>query len=136
MRTLHENEIADLLASDVIAHLATIDSAGYPHITPMWFLWSDGAFYLTCFTGRPHLDRIRSNHRVGLVIDIEDALRPDGQRPNQQIRVIGDATVRVDPDGEWTRRIRRKYIGVPVAPTTERSLIMLVPTKMHAVASV
>ena len=136
MRALQENEIADLLAGDVVAHLATIDSVGYPHVTPMWFVWSDGAFRLTSYTRRPHLDRIRSNPRVGLVIDIEDALRPDGQRPNKQIRVIGDATVSVDPDGEWTRQIRRKYIGVPVAPTSERALITLVPTKMHAVASV
>lgn len=136
MRKLREDEIADLLASDVVAHLATVDSAGYPHVTPIWFLWSDGAFHLTSFIDRPHLDRIRCNPRVGLVVEIEDALRPDGERPNQQIRVIGDATVSVDPDGEWTRRIRRKYIGEPVAPERERALITVVPKVFHAVASV
>jgi nitroimidazol reductase NimA-like FMN-containing flavoprotein (pyridoxamine 5'-phosphate oxidase superfamily) len=99
MRKLREDEIVELLARDVVAHLATVDSAGYPHVTPIWFLWSDRAFHLTSFIGRPHLDRIRSNPRVGLVVDIEDALRPDGERPNQQIRVLGDATVASTPMG-------------------------------------
>ncbi|MDE1673218.1 pyridoxamine 5'-phosphate oxidase family protein [Nocardia gipuzkoensis] len=93
MRTLRESEITDLLTRDVVAHLATIDTAGYPHITPLWFLWLDGRFYLTSYADRPHLERMRSNPRVGLVIDVEDALRADGERPNRQVRVIGTASL-------------------------------------------
>lgn len=136
MRALTDHEVVELLAGDAVARLATIDVAGYPHITPIWFLWDDGAFYLTSFPDRPHLDRIRANSRVGLVIDTEDELRADGQRPNRQVRVTGDATVAVDADGEWTRRIRVKYTGSGSAPDSERALITLIPKRIHAVASV
>jgi hypothetical protein len=37
-------EIAAVLALDIPAHLATIDPDGYPRITPIWFIWEDGAF--------------------------------------------------------------------------------------------
>jgi nitroimidazol reductase NimA-like FMN-containing flavoprotein (pyridoxamine 5'-phosphate oxidase superfamily) len=40
---LATSEIDDLLSLDVPAHLATIDPDGYPRITPLWFLWEDGA---------------------------------------------------------------------------------------------
>ncbi|MGY2023850.1 pyridoxamine 5'-phosphate oxidase family protein [Nocardia gipuzkoensis] len=143
MRTLRESEITDLLTRDVVAHLATIDTAGYPHITPLWFLWLDGRFYLTSYADRPHLERMRSNPRVGLVIDVEDALRADGERPNRQVRVIGTASLAPDPAGTWTERIRTKYISGDIAPGIAqrdlgraRVVITPVPSQITAVASV
>ena len=35
-RPLSDEETADLLASDTVARLATIDASGYPHVTPLW----------------------------------------------------------------------------------------------------
>ncbi len=109
VRTLESHEITELLNRDAVARLATVDADGYPHVTPIWFIWVDGAFYLTSYTGRPHLRRIHANPRVGLVIDVEDELRTDGERPNQQVRVTGDATISTDTDDLWTTRIRNKY---------------------------
>ena len=143
MRTLDETEVIELLAQDVVARLATVDAAGYPHVTPVWFLWDNDAYYVTSYLDRPHLDRIRSNPRVGLVIDAEQEQRADGERPNRQIRVIGDALVSVDSTGDWTRRIRRKYIDGSASPDAVerglhrgRALITISPIEMRAVASV
>ncbi|WP_036503414.1 MULTISPECIES: pyridoxamine 5'-phosphate oxidase family protein [Nocardia] len=141
MRRLDELEVEDLLFSDTVARLATIDSHGYPHVTPIWFLWVDGVFYLTSYAGRPHLDRIVRNPRVGLVIDVEAALRPDGERPNKQVRVIGDATVSPDRGSVWTARIRTKYVDAVTlaaqhAAHRERALITVVPRTITAVASI
>ncbi|MFE7800845.1 pyridoxamine 5'-phosphate oxidase family protein [Nocardia sp. NPDC057440] len=142
MRALRQAEIAGLLANDIVAHLATVDPSGYPHVTPIWFLWDDGAFRLTSYAGRPHLRRIRSNPRVGLVIDREAGLRADGQRPNRQVRVIGDAVLAADRDGIWTARIREKYLdGGTASGMTERDsardriLITVTPSLFIAVAS-
>jgi nitroimidazol reductase NimA-like FMN-containing flavoprotein (pyridoxamine 5'-phosphate oxidase superfamily) len=44
VRPLSGEEIAGLLARDVVARVATIDESGYPHVTPLWFLWADGPF--------------------------------------------------------------------------------------------
>ncbi|MGD0700506.1 MAG: pyridoxamine 5'-phosphate oxidase family protein [Trebonia sp.] len=41
VRPLSDEEIAGLLARDVVARVATIDACGYPHVTPLWFLWAD-----------------------------------------------------------------------------------------------
>lgn len=143
MRRLDESEVEGLLSLDAVAHLATIDSDGYPHVTPIWFLWVGEVFYLTSYAGRPHLDRIMRNPRVGLVIDVEAALRADGERPNKQVRVIGDATVSLDRDGMWTRRIRAEYIDGSTAPGAvdraldrERMLITIIPRKITAIASI
>ncbi|MFF0500074.1 pyridoxamine 5'-phosphate oxidase family protein [Nocardia aobensis] len=140
MRRLDELEVEHLLFSDTVARLATIDSHGYPHVTPIWFLCVDGVFHLTSYVGRPHLDRIVRNPRVGLVIDVEAALRPDGERPNKQVRVIGDATVSPDRGGVWTARIRTKYVDAATCAADnvarERALITVVPRTITAVASI
>lgn len=143
-RPLSDTETADLLASDTVARLATIDASGYPDVTPLWFLWADGAFHLASDAGRPHLTRIRANPRVGLVIDVEAGQRPDGQRPNKQIRAVGNATLAPDTGAIWTRRIWDKYIDGPTARNAlderlgdrQRVLIRVAPIRMIAVASV
>ena len=142
-RPLTAQEITSLLASDVVARVATIDPAGYPHVTPLWFLWDDGVFRLASDAGRPHLTRLRANPRAGLVIDSEQPQRPDGERPNQQIRVTGDAALSPDPGGTWTRRIWAKYLEGITAPEAaarlrdrQRVLITITPRQLVAVASV
>ncbi|WP_019926792.1 pyridoxamine 5'-phosphate oxidase family protein [Nocardia sp. BMG111209] len=143
MRPLEDHEIREILSLDVVAHLSTIDAQGYPHVTPIWFLAYDERIYLTSYPSRPHLARIMRNPKVGFVIDIEAELRADGERPNKQVRLIGDATVSVDPDEIWTQRIRAKYIGGSVTPgTVERTaslgrrLIEITPRAITAVASI
>ena len=89
--------------------LATIDSDGYPHVTPLWFVTDGEAIVMTSYSDRSHIARARASPRVGLVVDVEAPHRPDGERPNQQIRIQGDALVAADTGYEWTTRIRRKY---------------------------
>lgn len=93
-----DNGIAELLNRDrdTLARLTTVDTDEYPHATPKWFLWTSGRFHLTSFTSRPHMARIRANPRVGLVVDIEDNLRPDGERPNKQVRASGQLELSTD----------------------------------------
>lgn len=143
-RPLSDEETADLLASDTVARLATIDASGYPHVTPLWFLWEDGAFHLASDAGRPHLARLQANPRAGLVIDVEAGQRPDGQRPNKQIRAMGNAILSPDTTAAWTRRIWNKYIDGPPAKNAaeerlgdrQRVLITIIPVRIIAIASV
>ena len=140
-RRMSDSEIDDLLALDVPARLATLDAAGYPHVTPLWFVWSDGAFYMTSIPDRPHLRRLRHDPRVGVCVDHEAPEREDGERPNRQVRGIGDAELFPDARGEWTRRITLKYVhGAGHRATAraahERIVIRLTPARLVAVASV
>jgi Pyridoxamine 5'-phosphate oxidase len=112
-------------------------------VTPLWFLWADGAFHLTSDAGRPYLARLRANPRAGLVIDAEGEQRADGERPNRQVRAVGDAVLRPDVGGAWTMRIWGKYIDGSAAADLaarlrgrQRVLIRIVPSRVIAVASV
>jgi PPOX class probable F420-dependent enzyme len=142
-RPLSEDEVADLLASDTVARVATIDADGYPHVTPLWFVWAGGAFHFASDAGRPHVGRLRANPRAGLVIDVEGKQRADGERPNIQVRAVGDAVLSPDADGAWSVRIWSKYIRGPSATdpvvrlgSRQRVLIRIVPSRVVAVASV
>ena len=99
VRQMEAGEVSALLELDAVAHLATLDGDGYPHVTPIWFVWQDGAFYFASDTNRPHVARLRRDVRAGVVVDIEAAKRSDGERPNQQVRAVGEAVVEPDVDG-------------------------------------
>ncbi len=62
---MSDPEIEALLALEVPARVATLDRDGFPHVTPLWFVWSGGAFYMTSLYDRPHLNRLRRNSRAG-----------------------------------------------------------------------
>ncbi len=113
---LDGREIEELLAVDVPAHLATIDPRGFPRVTPIWFVWADGAFYMTSVEGQPHLRNI-----------------------DRQVKGYGEAELFPDEAGEWTRRITLKYIRGEAADATAarraampRVVIRLRPLRMTA----
>lgn len=137
------DEIDALLSAAVSARLATMDRDGFPHVTPLWFIWTDGAFYPTSISDRPHLRRLAVNPRAGICVDAEEPERDDGQRPNRQVRAIGLAELSSDRDGVWTARITEKYVRGPAASAMrasrvadERVVIRLRPDRLVAVASV
>ncbi|MBV9282626.1 MAG: pyridoxamine 5'-phosphate oxidase family protein [Chloroflexi bacterium] len=83
-RRLTGQEIDGLLALRVPARLGTVDVAGYPHVTPLWLIWADDAFWMTSLVGKPHVGRLRENSRACVLVDIEGDERADGQLPNRQ----------------------------------------------------
>ncbi len=142
-RSLPPDEVERLLKRDVVARLGTIDSDGFPHVTPLWFLWAEGAFWMTSLPDRPHLRRLECNPKAGICIDVELPEREDGERPNQQVRAIGHAEVVSDLDGVWTQRVTAKYVrGVAAAThiarrsSDPRRAIRLTPHRILAVSSV
>jgi PPOX class probable F420-dependent enzyme len=142
-RPMRADEIEALLARELPARLATLDAGGFPHITPLWFVWAGGAFVMTSIADRPHLRRIARDPRVGVLVDDEAPERDDGQRPNRQVRAVGTAKLLPDGGGEWTARITKKYLHGPGAARSEaaraaddRVVIRVVPARLVAVASV
>jgi PPOX class probable F420-dependent enzyme len=110
---LEPAEIASLLALDIPAHLATIDADGYPRITPIWFLWKDGAFRMTSVEGQPHLRNLVREPRAAICVDVEAREPVDGIRATRRVRAQGLAETTADNGGYWTRRITLKYVPGP-----------------------
>ena len=141
-RRLPPNELAELLELDVPAHLATITREGFPRVTPIWFLWESGSFYITSLPMRRHIEDLQSNGRAGLCIDTEESLSVDGVRPNRQVTVQGRVDLLEDKGGYWTRRITRKYIHGPEGDragerraSMPRVAIVLHPVRLQAIGT-
>jgi PPOX class probable F420-dependent enzyme len=110
-RRLTDSEHAELLAAIVPCHLATIDRDGFPRITPLWFVWDDGAFWMTSLEDRQHVADIRRSPNAAVCVDTErDPHHGKPGRPNRQITARGRATVAPDAHGAWTRKITMKYV--------------------------
>ncbi|MEV2226160.1 pyridoxamine 5'-phosphate oxidase family protein [Nocardia vinacea] len=118
---MQTTEIDELLSMDAVARMVTVDVDGYPHVTPIWFRWRAGIFYLTSYPERPHLERIRNNPRVDLVVDIEERLRADGERANRQVRIIGGAALSVDTAALGPNSSGRNTSTTPSRPRRRRT---------------
>ena len=110
LRTLSQQEIAHLLNLAIPAHLATLDPAGFPRITPIWFLWEEGIFYMSSGQERRHVHDLARDPRAGLCIAIEEGQTLGGSRPYRQIIVRGYAHVQPDTEERWARKLILKYI--------------------------
>jgi nitroimidazol reductase NimA-like FMN-containing flavoprotein (pyridoxamine 5'-phosphate oxidase superfamily) len=110
-RRLNEAEIQGLLAAPLVCRLATMDGDGFPRITPLWFIWDNGCFWMTSLNDRQHLVDLRRNPRAALCVDVEQPNPPQSpHRPNQQISARGSARLFADDEGRWTRQITLKYL--------------------------
>ena len=110
VRKLTPQEVADLTALAIPAHLATLDPAGFPRITPIWFLWEDGIFYMSSGQEKRHVQDLARDPRAGLCIAVEEDQTEGGSRPYRQITVRGYAHVQPDTDERWARKLILKYI--------------------------
>jgi PPOX class probable F420-dependent enzyme len=57
---------ADRLATEIVAWLTTVNEAGQPQGSPVWFLWSDGEFYIRSLATTPRVRNIRRQPRVSI----------------------------------------------------------------------
>ncbi len=110
LRKLSQQEIAHLLNLAIPAHLATLDPTGFPRITPIWFLWEDGIFYMSSGEERRHVHDFARDPRAGLCIAVEEGQTQGGSRPYRQIIVRGYEQVQPDVDELWARKLILKYI--------------------------
>ena len=110
-RPLAQQEIADLTALAMPAHLATLDHAGFPRVIPIWFLWEEGIFYLSSGPQSRHVQDLARDPRAGLCITVEESPTEKGYRPFRQIMVRGKASVQPDTGASWARKLIGKYIA-------------------------
>jgi nitroimidazol reductase NimA-like FMN-containing flavoprotein (pyridoxamine 5'-phosphate oxidase superfamily) len=100
--------IKKILASSTVGRLATIDQEGYPYITPVNFVYFQGAIYFHCAAQGEKLDNLACNPKVCFEVDrplayIEARFNPDNNpcKTHQFYHsVIIRGRARVVPDGD------------------------------------
>jgi PPOX class probable F420-dependent enzyme len=93
--------------------MATQRADGYPHLTPIWFVWENGRFLHTLGAGRVHLANLARDPRMSLVIDEDYRLAEGLAAGARSITVRGDAQLSQDPDLvlDVTYKALVKYLG-------------------------
>jgi uncharacterized protein len=101
-------EISRILASTNIGRMGTVDTEGYPYITPLNFVFHRGCVYFHCAPKGEKLDNLTRDPRVGFEVDIPLAYLEVGFnagknpcRTHQLYHsVIIRGLARIVPDGE------------------------------------
>ena len=125
-----------LIRSARIAHLATADVGGRPHVIPICFVF-DGTYFYSPIDEKPkrvttrklkRLRNIRENPRVSLVIDRYD----ENWAKLVYILTIGKARVLVSGDKhrKAVNLLRRKYPQYRTMRIDRMPMILIRPTRM------
>lgn len=61
------------LSKSMIARVATLTPAGWPRITPLWFVTGSGAVHLTCRTDSPAARDVVANPDVAVLFQADKA---------------------------------------------------------------
>jgi PPOX class probable F420-dependent enzyme len=110
---LTQAEIDEYLGRRIMARMATQRADGYPHLTPIWFVWEDGCFLHTLGANRVHLANLARDPRMSLVIDEDYRLEEGLAAGARSITVRGDAVLSQDPEliRDVTFKALVKYLG-------------------------
>ena len=97
--------IEAVLSRPLFCFLSTVDS-GRPRVSPLWFLWEDGAIWIIANTEKTYPGRIERNPVTALAI--VDFDRTTGTV--QHVGMRGEATVEPH-DPPRAERLLRRYLG-------------------------
>ena len=118
----------DLLDGQV-ATLATIDGAGLPQLTEVWFLLDDGEIKLSLNTARAKTRNLTERPECSLLL-------LDLANPYRYLEVRGHARVEPDDDYVFAGKVGAKYgadLRVHDQPGESRCVVTIEPVKIHPV---
>jgi PPOX class probable F420-dependent enzyme len=70
---MSEQAIAEMLASERIANVATNGSRGWPHLTALWFVMRDGEPWIYTYAKSQKVKNLERDDRATLLIETGDA---------------------------------------------------------------
>ena len=134
MPTMKQAEIDDFLHAPRHAIVGTIGPDGTPQLTPVWYIYEEGRFYIGITAGTAKYRNLRRDPRITLCID-------GGRQDVRTVMVYGNAELRekVDPLQQAMRwRIISHYIADPAAARSyadssqdwESVLIVVTPNRI------
>ena len=103
------SQYADLLERPIVASLATTMADGTPQVTPVWFHYADGLFYVNAATGRIKDRNMQARPYVALLI-------VDPNNPYRYVAVRGPIThIDVGEIGrDHINFLSNRYFGRPI----------------------
>jgi PPOX class probable F420-dependent enzyme len=63
----------EFLTRHLLGRLATASPDGQPHVVPVWFLWEDGAAWISSYRSTRKVIDLERNPKCALVVDVDEA---------------------------------------------------------------
>lgn len=99
-------ELDEFLARPLFCHLSTVSAEGSPRVSPLWFLWEDGALWIIADAEKSYLGGVADHPETAVAIVDSD---PETGRV-EHVGLRGRATV--EPfDAERAERLLARYLG-------------------------
>jgi len=133
------HQAEEFLTRKLLGRLATACPDGQPHVVPVWFLWDDGAAWISSYRSTRKVIDLERNPKCALVVDVEDA-----EGGLTAVMLEGRAELVSAPPNAVKQRIERiytKYLGAEGVlekdpqewlNSAENVLIKLTPTRVKA----
>lgn len=106
-------EVERFVAEPHVGCLATNRPDGFPHLSPIWFLYEGGLVFLELGESRLHLANLRRDPRASLMVELDE--RPTrGWRAGVRGVVFRGPVELIDDEATvaaYGERIDRRYIG-------------------------
>lgn len=103
--------IKEVLESDVLAHVVTLNAAGEPNVTLAWVGVEDDEVVLATLFDQRKLKNVRENPRVAISIET-DRVNPMGL--NEYLVVYGRGRVTEGGAPELLQKLAHTYLGPDV----------------------
>jgi PPOX class probable F420-dependent enzyme len=109
---LTEEERQEFLAEKRVARLGTNRGDGWWHVTPIWYVWEGGLFYLSLGNSRRHLRNVAEDPHVTMCVD-EDPRITDLSKAPRSVVCFGLARLIQDEPAvrEFTEKLEERYLG-------------------------
>ena len=105
-----DQEARALLDQAMVARLATLSSAGRPHVNPIYFVTVGDHIHLGTATYTLAARNVAAHPDVEILFEVES-----DPADHRMLRVLGTAVASTDPDVQrcYTRADARKYVLTP-----------------------
>lgn len=118
---------ADLLETNALAFVATVDANGAPQVNPVWFGWDGTHLRFSHTASRQKYRNLKRDPRMAVTI-------VDPTNPYRYLELRGKViAIDADPTRGYIDKMAKKYMGVDVypwhQPTDERVIIVFEPER-------
>jgi PPOX class probable F420-dependent enzyme len=119
---LTAEEREEFLSRKLVARLGTQREDGWPHVTPIWYVWEGGRFHLSLGNSRTHLANLRRDPHATMCVDIDPRVEDPTKTPRS---VVGFGLAELIEEEQAVREITEKmelrYLG-SIPPQFEEAL--------------
>ena len=111
---MSDAERDEFLREERTCRVATVGTEG-PHVAPLWFVWHDGALWLTSLNRSQRWTDLERDPRIAVVVDAgHDYAELRGVELRGRVEVVGEVPRTGEPEPRLEpveRAFAEKYIG-------------------------